>query len=659
MLLEYVEIKNFRQFYNVQKIVFSHQEIKNVTVIHGQNGFGKTALLQAILWGLYGHCNLPNKNELLNNIAHKEDSDAEIKVEVCFTHNDDRYFVVRRTWNNRPQELQVMMQDTNGNTKEIESYSSTSKRQSVINSILPEELSSYFFFDGERIRNLGDQAKGKKDLSKAVKNILGLEVLYKTKSHLTRKNGVKSKLEDSYNSEADQGLKRVVDEIKQKDRKTEEHQNQIKNDKKAISKIEERLKELAAEIKKNADAKALQIRREKNEKDIERARQRIDNSYRQIYRLISKNLYKYITLPIIDQAVSVLEKKEVSGKSVAGINAHAIDEIINRGYCICGTEIEENSEEYRKLIELKDYIPPKNMGALVNQYSSELLTIRDEGRIFLEDIKNQMKDLGTFEDEKAEAVQENSDLDKQLGDMKEIHDVEKEHANLKHSRDEYIKSIGKTENYVTQLKKERIDLEKKRTEYSSKSEENSVVDKRIKICNRVIDSIDAFIKREELNVRELLQERVNNVFNKIQHKNYHVDIDSNYEFEVRNQFNEVVGKSEGENQITSLAFISGILEIGKNKLLKDSREGKEVSYEIDTPVYPLIMDSPFGQLDRTHKKNVASIVPQMAEQVILFVSDSQWSDEVKIAMGTYVDREYMMRHNEIKDGNFTVISEVE
>ena len=54
MKLEKLTLENFRQFYGHQEIIFSGYNDRNVTVIHAENGFGKTTLLNAFLWVLHG-----------------------------------------------------------------------------------------------------------------------------------------------------------------------------------------------------------------------------------------------------------------------------------------------------------------------------------------------------------------------------------------------------------------------------------------------------------------------------------------------------------------------------------------------------------------------------------------------------------------------------
>lgn len=53
MRLRKVDLHNFRQFYGDQSIVFADGVDKNVTLIHAENGFGKTTLLNSIFWALF------------------------------------------------------------------------------------------------------------------------------------------------------------------------------------------------------------------------------------------------------------------------------------------------------------------------------------------------------------------------------------------------------------------------------------------------------------------------------------------------------------------------------------------------------------------------------------------------------------------------------
>ena len=71
MLIKSIELFNFRQFKDKVKIEFACDKEKNVTVVMGDNGTGKTTLAQAFLWVLYGYTDFKEKR-VLNKVAQEE-----------------------------------------------------------------------------------------------------------------------------------------------------------------------------------------------------------------------------------------------------------------------------------------------------------------------------------------------------------------------------------------------------------------------------------------------------------------------------------------------------------------------------------------------------------------------------------------------------------
>ena len=43
-----------------------------------------------------------------------------------------------------------------------------------------------------------------------------------------------------------------------------------------------------------------------------------------------------------------------------------------------------------------------------------------------------------------------------------------------------------------------------------------------------------------------------------------------------------------------------------------------------TEPYPIVMDAPFSNTDTTHIENITARLPEVAEQVIIFVMDKDW-----------------------------------
>lgn len=98
MLLESIKLKNFRQFRN-ESISFANGDNgKNVTIIIGENGTGKTTFAQAFFWCLYGDTSFSDKI-ILNKIVANEmvpSQKEEVVVSLSLKHGDVNYTLTRR-----------------------------------------------------------------------------------------------------------------------------------------------------------------------------------------------------------------------------------------------------------------------------------------------------------------------------------------------------------------------------------------------------------------------------------------------------------------------------------------------------------------------------------------------------------------------------------
>lgn len=103
MLIKSITLNNFRQFKGKQKLVFSIDANQNVTVLLGDNTFGKTTILQAFNWCLYGIADFPkdsNPDFLLNLEVANEQSGiqqkCEVYIELILEHKGTEYIVLRK-----------------------------------------------------------------------------------------------------------------------------------------------------------------------------------------------------------------------------------------------------------------------------------------------------------------------------------------------------------------------------------------------------------------------------------------------------------------------------------------------------------------------------------------------------------------------------------
>ena len=260
MLLQSIKLENFRQFRDESIDFADGNNGKNVTIIIGENGTGKTTFAQAFFWCLYGETEFSDKN-MLNKLVASElrpGQEARVQVVLKLKHGDVNYTLIReqiyrKDAANRVKAdntvFDIAKKDISGNT----TYIRKSACESEVKGILPKELSRYFFFDGERIEKMSkDISNGKKatDFADAVKGLLGLNGMYSAIQHFNPRvrTSVISRYESSYNSQSNEKIKEYTDiidrcntEIKQIDERIEELDSEIEM---ATIRKNEKIKEL-------------------------------------------------------------------------------------------------------------------------------------------------------------------------------------------------------------------------------------------------------------------------------------------------------------------------------------------------------------------------------------------------------------------------------
>ncbi len=162
MLFQSIELENFRQFVH-EKIEFSTDPDKNVTLIKGENGTGKTTFAQAFFWCLYGTTSFVDKTVLSKGVEDLEHGyKRTVRVTIKLLKGDGVVYTIVRTqeyqwktkrWEECPSEVNVYIKPKNGETRKC----NASAVNSEIEDILPQALAGYFFFDGEKIDALGKE----------------------------------------------------------------------------------------------------------------------------------------------------------------------------------------------------------------------------------------------------------------------------------------------------------------------------------------------------------------------------------------------------------------------------------------------------------------------------------------------------------------------
>ena len=170
MKIRKVQLNNFRQFYGEHELEFATGAEQNVTLVHAENGFGKTTILNAVLWAFFHETTtkFERPNEIVNYGA-LEERKTHASVSVEFELKGSNYIVTRthdEDGRGRDKTNLAAFRVENGALQVLKAP------QTFISSVVPEEMAKYFFFDGEAAEAFSS-ATNFKAVGEAIRNILG------------------------------------------------------------------------------------------------------------------------------------------------------------------------------------------------------------------------------------------------------------------------------------------------------------------------------------------------------------------------------------------------------------------------------------------------------------------------------------------------------
>ena len=322
MLIKSLTTKDFRQFKGEQRVEFSCDNERNVTVVLGKNTSGKSTLLQAFNWCLYGNAKFQTKSDLINsevaNNMNVGDKD-EVAVEIVLVHNNTEYTITRTQEYVRhasgvrgePMKLpDISYRQDDGQTRLIRA----AYVQKTINEILPQELSSYFFFDAERIGSISN----KDDVTEAVKGLLGLSVLQNAMRHLKEipRNNVIAKFKADMDLAGNQKASDALARIQSLQVSLDGVSEQLSNVKNEIKHYETRKEQLEATLRDNQITATLQRKKEQLERSIKLEEQELELAYDRFFAHFNKNTTCFFAKPLMSRALDFLKDAQVDDKGI-------------------------------------------------------------------------------------------------------------------------------------------------------------------------------------------------------------------------------------------------------------------------------------------------------------------------------------------------------
>jgi DNA sulfur modification protein DndD len=634
MLLESIKLENFRQFRNEYIEFAQGSDGKNVTIIIGDNGTGKTTFAQAFFWCMYGETEFSDKNMLNKLVAAEMKPGQESKVQVTLklTHGNVSYTLMReqtyrKDYSNRIKGdntvFDIAIKDANGNT----SYVKKTLCEGEVKSILPKELSRYFFFDGERIEKMSkDISTGKKatDFAEAVKGLLGLNAMFSAIQHFNPriKNSVINSYESSYSAgsntkiqEYTRTIEHCKEEISRIDVRLEELENQIEQ---ATSRKAEKVEE----IKQYAEGEELQRQKEKLLQRIETAKASRSTVIKEISRSFNANMSSFFSASLILRSLNFLSGKDFAGKDIPFMHAKTIEYLLKQKVCICGTHLDEGSVPYNKVKELIDFLPPQSISTTISDFKKESKRRANSRQDLFSDVRDK---LAVISKQDEDLIELNDDLHAIEGKLSGG-DVRGKVRAINSEIQLCDQTIKKSQTERDQLLIKKGGFEKEAGRADTERRNLTLLDdknKKIEIykayAERIYKELQAVYVSSEAEIRRKLETTINEIFKTIYEGGLSLTIDEKYHISVyADDYDGDVETSTAQSISVIFAFITGIIKMARENRNATDEDAKLLSSE----PYPLVMDAPLSAFDKRRIKTVCESLPNTAEQVIIFIKDT-------------------------------------
>lgn len=356
--LRSIRLKNWK-CYQDEQIQFEGDTSERIWIVFGQNGFGKTSLLEAIQWCLYGS-EMISPADLLdrfNRAAIKETPELELSVQLTFEGEGEPYDIRQLAFeseferdNNIYQIGRTAKRMLRGTTTYARVDEAIFHKNGIVQAdvrerieeLLPKSCREFFFFDGVEIKRYA-QRLHTKETFKAIERILGIPELRNLRDDAKRAmQAIEKKLDQA--ALANESLRQVTGELTALQEEIETKEAQLQ-----IAKQEY---EAANDSLKSAREEASQIealRGKLNELTrLEREQARIAENLNKAENQVETAL-KQASLPLLIEFVREIADDMQSTTITTARRSGSVTqlrELLESDFCVCGRCIDENARHH-------------------------------------------------------------------------------------------------------------------------------------------------------------------------------------------------------------------------------------------------------------------------------------------------------------------------
>ena len=645
-------IENFGPFKGTQTVDFVDAD--GVTIIWGNNGRGKTTLLNIIRYALFGKyqnrrgadVDLPS----LANLEGKSEGKYDFKVVLKMLNDGIHYeltrqYVVRKGISspskNDDYEEHVYL-------KKEGAILSSDQREHELNLIMPSEVSRFFLFDGELLQEyeelLMEDTQTGATIKDSIEHILGVPVLTNgaidTGSTLDEYRKEKNKI-----AQSNAQTQKIAAQMNTLETEKQEHTNELERLKNELSEELGNKTKLEDEAQQSEHVSTLIKSLDDLDATIEEKKANRDAILTNIVLatgdawkgLVSSRVETILTS--INEQLKELEDRESSHK-VASHFVKEMKEAAEQHHCqLCDQEIPD--EKLEALLQRITDASSEYSGLTEDETKAlEALRIR---KSTLQNMKAESKkevlalleaQLSTLDVEIDDAVRQRKTVREELerhGDIEELSKGTKENvknlANCLKKIDNLKEGIQQERDKIKEAESALATLEDKLNKVSTDSE-TQIAKRKVELCEKINSIFEEGIASYRDKLKEDVERDATALFVQISNEPEYTSlkINDNYGLYMVHSSGETVPlRSAGFEHVVALSLIGAL---HNNAPLRG----------------PIIMDSPFGRLDPTHKSNITKVLPKLSEQIVLLAYTHEIDEQTaRDTLGSVLKREYRLQ----------------
>lgn len=620
MIIKSIKITNFRSYYGLNSIDFRTGVDKNITLISGKNGFGKTSFLTALIWGFYGKLmsKVEDKYRLeINSFGgyknyikqqfnrfQKKESCVQVEIlisELMIPSMPCENITIKRSFNvlNSKEDLEILIDgDSNELTKKI-------GFETFINDfILPREIAKFFFFDSEKIVSLAE-AKTKeelKSLSRAYSEVLGLKkyddlkVGLKSLCSSIKRRGIKDEQLGRLTKLVEEKSK-IEDELEFFEETLRDAESQIEQGRIKSDVIQEKLIREGSTI---SLAEFKELRSYYNEKLEERrlVRKQINDLLEFVPFMVVDGTFDQLVSQVTKEVDGSFRMTEKTASKIDGVLRRVLGDGAEKKIKSISQEIralsnkessafllDYSDEGYRKILALNESIK----GSTVSRYRE---IIKEEKNLSFE-LNKSLKKIRSFENSGSNPLNENYRKEKEA--------IDQNIEGFLIKKGGLIQSIADLNGRLGVLNKQISELENKQKLIGDDLKKLSLAEKVL----IKIENISQKIKKEK---KHSLERSILLGMNSLMHKRSFVE---KVDVEINEDYLDIHLIDKGGNVIDKESLSKGEQQLYATAILKSLVEESGIAF-------PVFVDSPLQKFDKDHSKNIIEkFYPFISKQVVL------------------------------------------